>query len=565
MKRKTVKKLICLTLSISMLAGMLSGCGGKNGNGAGANSSALVTEQAEQYKDVTDVKEITNGAKLTIAIPSSARVLDYETNAQTLMIEEKLGVDLEFMVLPSADYDSKLNVMIMGGEELPDIIFSPSGYANWIEEGVLYDLSAFYDNATFAANINAGVERSGIDLIKYITRPEGGIYCIPHFKEETYTSVQQKLWVYQPWLDALGEEVPTTMEEYYEICKKIVANDMNGNSKKDEIGITGSGLGPWFDCMMSSFVYAHDSNWRLIENGKISFAYTTDEWKEGLKYIRKFFADGLIPRETLSQASDQYKAIYNAATPVLFSFADWNYTGTDLNRREEYTVVPSLQGPSGVQYSCNLPVTPSAGAVITTDCDNPLAAFLVCDYMCSEEMSLIQRYGERGVDWDYMEDVTVGSPDQFVSTFEGYETRFYPYNMIEFWNSTEAQNKCYRQVGPMILDMNLTAGAGVWIGAEDPTVKKLAELELITAEAALACYKDQPKEVIDYAPMTTDENDDAADIKSALNSYVQEMTCAFLSGEKDIDAEWDAYLKELEVIGYKDYLDMLQKAYDRAH
>ena len=117
----------------------------------------------------------------------------------------------------------------------------------------------------------------------------------------------------------------------------------------------------------------------------------------------------------------------------------------------------------------------------------------------------------------------------------------------------------------MILDMTLTAGAGVWIGAEDPEVKKLAELELLTADAALSCYADQPKEIIDYAPMTTDETDDAADIKSALNSYVQEMTCAFLSGEKDIDEHWDAYLKELEIIGYKEYLEMLQTAYDRAH
>jgi len=565
MRNKTIfKKLACLSLSACMIAGLLSGCGGPGGSGGGANNN-LVKEQAEQYKDVTDVKEITDGVKLTIAIPSSARVLDFETNQQTVMIEEKLGVDLEFIVLPSADYASKLNIMITGGEELPDIIFDPSGYANWIEEGVLFDLTEFYANGTFAANINAGMERSGIDLVKYLTRPECGIYCVPSFREETYTSVQQKLWVYKPWLDKLGKTAPTTLDEYYELCKLVVAGDMNGNNKKDEIGITGSGLTQWFDCLMSSFVYAHDSNWRLIENGQISFAYTTDEWKEGLKYMRKFFADGLIPRETLSQASDQYKAIYNSATPVLFSFADWNYTGTDLTRREEYVVVPSLVGPSGVKYSCNLAVTPTAGAVITTDCENPLAAFLVCDYMCSEEMSLIQRYGERGTDWDYMADVTVGSPEEFVSTFEGYETVFYPYDMIAFWNSTEAQNKCYRQVGPMILDMSLTAGAGVWIGSTDPTTKKLAELELITAAAALACYPDKPAEIIDYAPMTMEETDDAADIKSALDIYVKEMTCAFLSGEKDIDATWDEYIQELEVIGYKEYLKMLQTAYDRVH
>lgn len=548
-----------------MAATALTGCGNGGSSGRKAGDNALVEEQAKKYADITDVKEVTDGVKLTIAVPSNAKVLDYNTNNQTKIIEEKLGVDLEFIELPSADYSSKLNVMIMGGEELPDIIFSPDGYSNWIEEDVLYDLSPFYENDTFAANINKGVERSGKDLIKYITRPEGGIYCVPKFVEETYTSVQQKLWVYQPWLDALGEKAPTTMDEYYELCKKVAATDLNGNGKKDEIALTGAGLGQWFDCMMSAFIYAHDSSWRLIENGKISFAYTEDEWKTGLKYMKKFFDEGLIPRETLSQASDQYKAIYNASTPVLFSFGDWNYTGTDLNRRAEYTVVPALTGPNGVRYSCNLAVTPSAGAVITTDCENPLAAFLVCDFMCSEEMSITQRYGQRGVDWDYMGDVTVGEASEFVSTFEGYETKFYPYDMIAFWNSTEAQSKCYRQVGPMILDMSITAGAGVWIEADDPTVKKLAELEVTTANAALVCYEDQPEEIIDYAPLTMDETNEAADIKSAINSYVQEITCAFLSGDKDIDEYWDTYVKTLEDMGINEYLKMLQTAYDRVH
>ena len=567
MRRKTILiRLLCVAISVAMLSTMLSGCG-KGGSGSGGNTAdnKLVEEQAKKYADIKDVKEVTEGEKLTIAVPSNAKVLDYNSNNQTKMIEEALGVELEFIELPSADYASKLNVMIMGGQELPDIIFSPSSYANWIEEGVLYDLSPFYENEAFAKNILAGAERSGKDLVGYITRPEGGVYCVPRFIEETYTSVQQKLWVYQPWLDQLGEQVPTTMDDYYRICQKVVATDLNGNGKKDEIGITGSGLNMWFDCMMSAFVYAHDSSWRIMEDGKISFAYTTDEWKEGLKYMKKFFDEGLIPKETLSQASDQYKAIYNASTPTLFSFADWNYTGTDLNRRSEYTVVPALTGPSGVRYSCNQPVVPSAGAVITVDCENPLAAFLVCDYMCSEEMSITQRYGERGVDWDYMEDVTIAPVEQFVPTFKGYEITMYPYDMITFWNSTEAQSKCYRQTGPMILDMTITAGAGVWIESSDPTVRQLAELELVTADAALSCYEDQPEEVIDFAPLTMDETSEVADVKSAINSYVEEMTCAFLSGDKDIDSSWDEFIKGLNDIGLNEYLETLQKAYDRVH
>lgn len=566
MKRKKIlKRTLSVALACAMAASTLTGCGGNGSNGSSSNASALVEEQAKKYADITDVREVTEGVKLTIAIPSNAKVLDYNTNNQTLLIEEKLGVDLQFVELPSADYASKINVMVMGGDELPDIIFEPSGYTGWIEEEAIYDLSAFYENETFAKNILEGAERSGKDLIGYITRPEGGIYVVPQFHEEVYTSVGQKLWVYQPWLDALGVSVPTTMEEFYNVCKMVTQNDMNGNGKNDEIGVSGSGLGAWFDCVMSAFVYAHDSSWRVMKDGKISYAYTSDEWKNGLKYIKKFFDEGIIPKETLSQASDQYNAILNSSTPTLFSFAGYNFTGTDVTRRQEYTVVPALTGPEGVRYSCNLPVIPTAGAVITTDCENPLAAFLVCDYMCSKEMSISQRYGQEGVDWDYMDKITIADHSEFAPTVEGYDIQFYPYDMITFWDSTEAQNKCYRQAGPFILDMTLCAGAGIWKESTDARAKLYADLELQTAEAALACYADQPKEVIDYAPFTVEETDEYADISAAIHSYVDEMTCAFLSGERDIDSYWDTYMKELDNIGLKEYLDVYQKAYDRVH
>ena len=568
MKRKQIiKRALCMALSCAMVVTSFTGCGKGGSSSEDNENSALISELAKKYKDVTDLKEITNGVTLTIAVPQSSKVLDYDTNNQTLLIEEALGVDLKFMALPSADYASKLNVMVKGGEQLPDIIFDPTGWESWIEEDVIFDLREFYANPTFSANIKAGSERSGLDIEKYMTRPDGAMYALPKLNQELYAPVQQKLWVYQPWLDALGEKVPETTEEFYQICKKVASTDLNGNGKNDEIGITGYDLTQWFDCLMSGFVYAHEGDWRVVEDGKVSFAFTTDEWKNGLKYIKKFFDDGLIPKETLSQGSDQYRILYNSDTPVLFSFADWNYTGTDLNRRREYTVVPALKGPDGVQYSCNIATIPTTGAVITTDCENPLAAFIVCDYMCNKEMSVSQRYGEQGVDWDFWDvaQTKVGNTSEFVPTFEGYDISFYAYNMIEFWNSNEAQNKCYRKAGPMMLDVTLSAGAAVWKDAADETTRINAELELITAEAAMECYEYQPKEVYDFAPLTTDENDDVGDIKAAIQSYVTEMTSAFLSGEKDIDKEWNSYIKELENIGYKDYLEVLQTAYDRVH
>lgn len=558
-KKQIVKRMMAGTLVLGLMAGTLTGCG--NGKSGSASSEP---DGYSTGKFVT--KEVTEGVKLTVAIPSSSKVEDYETNDMTLTIEKELGVDLEFVVLPSADYAAKLNVMVMSGDELPDIIFNPSGWESWIEEGVLVDLTDYYKNEDYSANIRQGSERCEIDLIDYMTRPDGSQYAVPSITQELYAPVQQKLWIYQPWLDALGLDVPETIEEYYEACKLVVANDMNGNGKKDEIGLTGTNLDEWFDCMMSSFVYAHEGNWRVVEDGKTSFAFTTDAWKEGVKYIRKFFAEGLIPEETLTQSDDQYKSVYYASTPTVFSFADWNYTGTDTKRRGEYTAIPALEGPEGVKYSCNIATIPTAGAVITNDCKTPLAAFLVCDYMCNQDMSITQRFGKQGEDWDYW-DVAKEKYDEseFVPTFEGYDISFYPYDLMGFWDSTEAQNKSYRKIGPMILDKNTLSGAAVWSESGDSTKRGLAALELATAEAAIKCYEYQPKEVYDFAPLTVKETDKVADVKIAVISYVEEMTAAFLTGKKDIDAEWSNYLKELEQIGMNEYLEVLQEAYERVH
>lgn len=58
---------------------------------------------------------------LTIAVPDDVNVEDYETNAQTLMLEELGNYDIQFMVLSSTDYITKLNMMVQSGDKLPDI------------------------------------------------------------------------------------------------------------------------------------------------------------------------------------------------------------------------------------------------------------------------------------------------------------------------------------------------------------------------------------------------------------------------------------------------------------
>ena len=74
-----------------------------------------------------------------------------------------------------------------------------------------------------------------------------------------------------------------------------------------------------------------------------------------------------------------------------------------------------------------------------------------------------------------------------------------------------------------------------------------------------------PEQVVDFAPLTTEEVESIVDAKASLSSYVNESIGAFLTGSWDIDDKWDEYIAELEKIGYKEVLATYQAGYDRAH
>ena len=53
-------------------------------------------------------------------------------------------------------------------------------------------------------------------------------------------------------------------------------------------------------------------------------------------------------------------------------------------------------------------------------------------------------------------------------------------------------------------------------------------------------------------------------MKNTINNYVNEALALFIVGDMDVERNWDAYLRELETMGLKRYLEISQSGYDRA-
>lgn len=172
------KRLISLLLIAVMVASVITGCG--SGSSKSVKGSGI-----KKHSGDLDPRDYTEGVTLTVAIPSNVKIDDFETNAMTLYIEEKLGCNLEFMTFPSSDYQKKINIMVMGGDKLPDIVMngtdSTADWPGWIAEEVLLPLEDYYSDPDFSANITAASEQTGVDIAESLTMADGHIYYLPKF------------------------------------------------------------------------------------------------------------------------------------------------------------------------------------------------------------------------------------------------------------------------------------------------------------------------------------------------------------------------------------------------
>jgi putative aldouronate transport system substrate-binding protein len=58
------------------------------------------------------------------------------------------------------------------------------------------------------------------------------------------------------------------------------------------------------------------------------------------------------------------------------------------------------------------------------------------------------------------------------------------------------------------------------------------------------------------------EEDETVMLQTNIKKYIDENALQFITGNKDLNKDWDAYVKGLDKLNVNRYLEILQKAYD---
>lgn len=471
-------------------------------------------------------------------------------------VEELCNVNIEVIEVPSEGSGEKINLMINTGD-LPDVFFNGIGRStviNYAGQDVFIPVTQ-YINDDVMPNLNK-VLNENPEYRAAMTAPDGEIWGFPYI-EEMFGLVcnQGILNINKVWLDSLGLEVPTTLEEYKQCLIAFRDNDCNGNGDpNDEIPfmfrVGDSGIGSWrnnqsigqfFGCWGQA-----DTGDRLAltEDGQVICTATTDAYKEGLKWFNELYNEGLIWSDfALNDGAAMQAAVNTDVTTVgsmvWFSIID----AVPAERRAEYVAVPYLTGPGG-EYGCKDNISELHSTIIsaiTTACEDPELAARVIDAYYDPQRSVEANWGpiglyyvidENGVmQWNH--DVEMPDGIDNFSQLRGYSTPSgRPAAVLsEYYDTVVAYPE---DAADLYADM--TKVGFVEKHLNDPIIPPSM------------WYSTEDQETMSLI---------SDNLYNLIDNY---NATAIIDG--NIDDTWDAYVASLEEAGLSTYLEIVQRNYD---
>ncbi len=558
--KRVISLILCLIMCNSLL---FAGCA-RNSDTDEKEGTDPVTETKEksddgkfEYSEPGVFPIVNEKITLKFTAPQHHQIKDIRTNEFTKWYEEKTNVHIEWELVPWQSRVEKKGLLLASGD-YSGILFNmelqPEDEMIYGPQGVFTPLNDLIE----AHGVEIKKMFDAVDYIeKGITTPDGNIYTLPQVNECYHCIYAQKMWINQDWMDKLGLETPKTTDEFYEVLKAFKTQDPNGNGKTDELPLTGSPKG-WhsnpYNFLMNAFIFSDGGNQLRVVNGKVDLVADEPEFKEGLSYIAKLFKEGLIDPGAFTQDGEQLKQLGENPEAVVIGAvpAGWMgvFTSLEGERHKMYQAITPIKGPKGVQTCGYYPFTYSTGKfAITDECKHPEIAYKWADWLYSLEAAL--RYieaGREGYEWRKAE------ADEL--DLRGRPAKWARIDDIKY---AEIQNAHYYQMGPSWRSFEYRQS---WAQPQDINDSKAFEKKLYEATKLYEPYAPPKAEVYPKTYVDSSVVGDLAQVRTAVNDYIKEAIARFITGDMDIEKDWDRYTENLKNIGLDQYLQILQDAYD---
>lgn len=432
------------------------------------------------------------------------------------------------------------------------------------DDGTFIDLTP-YLTEEYMPNLCKILEENP-DIRSAITMDDGYIYGLPAGErmgtagigaEEDYSiyTIPQFAMINKAWLDELGLEVPTTLDELHTALQAFKDNDMSaayyGNAPGSTIPMS-TGFDQW--CWGQNIFYAGFgfTNWPndvcndlvLRDDGTVEFICKTDEYRNALDYFHNWYAEGLMDIEMFSQSDTQLIA---KCSQGYVGVTTWWYIEEVMgDYADDYVFLPVLDGPDGTH---NVTIRTGGGInsgnlCITKACKSPANLLKFFDMWYDPEIVMQLQYGPIGV---YFTEQDENGVWLSISDEECQEK----------YGKSPGELKGEQEVwGPKLI---LSDYYSTTFKMEDRAIERLTDLYEFWMP-----YVDSTTTYPVDCVFTGRELDTIDWYKANFESTVSENEGLWLKNGGPTDEEWEAYLTTLsKKCGMDKLLEVYQNAYDR--
>ena len=545
--RKEKTKFMAAALALTVSAGALMGCG------KASSGSDIASVSPDNLSFPLQEKVTITG---TISYPAGT---ESEPNNRTIFkrLEEETNVHVDWTAISSDQWGDKIQLNMANKNALTDFVFNASfgnsDLIRYADQGVIISLEDYIDNNM--PNLK-GVFDKYPEYRTMCTDSEGHIWALPWIEQLgcNKTAIQTVgnsfTYINKKWLDFLGLSTPTTVDEFEQVLK---AFKDHASELQAEFGIEGDIIP--MSCIMN------DQDPSLLINGfgegygdndigqhiavtndkKVICTATQEGFKSGFRWLHKLYEEGLIDPECFTQDWSTYVAKGKSHRyGVCFT---WDVANID--NLQDFVPLAALQADTKNVTPLNSSFTSGfdrGRCVVTAKCENPALVCAWLDKMYDPFQSPQNNWG------------TYGEDDEF-DIFE-LSTNDQGEKMLKHAALGDASPVEVREAecvgGPLAI---LDEYYGKYVTCPDDAQYRLDWIKEYYTNDMHNEY------VYPNVFMTAEDTEKLTSIQQDLITYINSSRSKFVMDGLS-DADWEAYLNQVNAYGIDEYLAIYQKYFD---
>ncbi|WP_193774635.1 extracellular solute-binding protein [Vallitalea guaymasensis] len=523
-----MKKFLSLILVVTMVMALFTACGKKEAE------DKKVVDSSKNQTENQDNQETEKPVKIRIYYSDNATLPFQDDWLTVKAAEEMFNVEFDWEVIPIADYSTKVSLALNTGTNTPDVILYQSTKgenASLALNGAIVPIS---DYSEFTPNFNKRVESFGLqDTVDKLKLADGKRYYLPSLYDVPF--YDGGLILREDFLEAEGLEAPKTFDDLYKILKAYKAKNpdsypltiLAGPRVLYRMTMPSYGVSLGKNGSSGTNTLSYDYDKKEYFPGAISEGY-----KEYISYLAKLYAEGLLDPEMADPINGDIWSQKMATGKAMATYAYYDQIGGLEGSTEidgyKLQMYPSLEGTAGAHHQ---PKSSTGSGIIfpakTAKRDDFERVVRTIDKVFfSEEGAKLWCLGVEGKTYTE-ENGKVKYADELVNSAEG------------IYKSLQVKYGCGSDVTQM-----------VWVNEREMTKYDENYARINKEVAAMG-------DVIQAIPPTPLFDDmkaeDAGVLQTPLFDTFEVWADAFITGKKDVEKDWDTYVKEMKSLKIEEF------------